>query len=293
VNLVHRFSEWWRTSQTVPARWLRAAHDALLGEMPIMAAGTALFAIMAVVPALAAVVSVYGLIADPRQIHDHLLGLEKVLPPEVVSFVGDQLQRQAQRGTGELGLQLATSVVFAMYSARGSAAALIDALNRAYRVRELRHPLRKVAITLAIAAATLIGMLLMFAIVVALPALVATVPWLPHAAESIRWPALLALVFGALLALYRFGPTPRPLGTERHLWPGAAIATGLLVLVAWGLSEWVERVASYEVFYGSFGTVIVVVLWFYLSTITLVIGGFVNAELERESGAPAPSRTMY
>jgi membrane protein len=234
---------------------------------------------------------VYGIVADPHQIHDHLRGLDNVLPPEVVGFLGDQLERQAKRGTGELGLQLATSVAVALYSARGSASSLIDALNRAYRVREIRHPLRRLLITLAIAGATLIGMLVMFAIVVALPALVATTN-LPTIVESIRWPALLGLLFGALFALYRFAPSPRPL-THRHVWPGAAIATVLLVLVSWGLSEWVERVASYEVFYGTFGSVIVVVLWFYLATIALVLGGFVNAELEREAGAPEPERSMY
>ncbi|MBV8761292.1 MAG: YihY/virulence factor BrkB family protein, partial [Deltaproteobacteria bacterium] len=52
-------------------------------------------------------------------------------------------------------------------------------------------------------------------------------------------------------------------------------------------------VASYEAFYGAFGSVIVIVLWFYFSTMTLVIGGFFNAELERHSGAPAPDRSMY
>ena len=55
----------------------------------------------------------------------------------------------------------------------------------------------------------------------------------------------------------------------------------------------VERIASYEAFYGTFGSVIVIILWFYLSTMTLVIGGFFNAELERHAGAPAPDRSLY
>src|SRR5215468_5326566 len=127
---------WVETSDAAPAHWLRAAHDALLGEMPVMAAGTALFAILATVPTLAAVVGVYGLVADPHAIHDHLRGLETVLPREVVTFVGDQLERQSTRSSGELGIALATSVVLAVYSARGAARALIAVLNRAYRVRE-------------------------------------------------------------------------------------------------------------------------------------------------------------
>jgi membrane protein len=181
-----------------------------------------------------------------------------------------------------------------MISARGAATALMTALNRAYRVREQRGTLWRLALSLAIAAATVIGLILMIAVVVALPGIFALfdlgrfalVRWL-------RWPALLAVVYAALLSLYRFAPSPRPLGTERHLWPGAVAATALLVIVSWGLSLWVERVANYALFYGAFASVIVIVLWFYVSTLAIVIGGFVNAELERGSGAPEPDRSMY
>jgi membrane protein len=282
------------TGDAVVARWLRAAHDALLGEMPVLAAGTALFAILATVPTLAAVVGIYGLVADPYEIQRHLRGLQSVLPPEVVVFVADQLERQARRSSGELGIAVATSVFVAVYSARGAARALIAVLNRAYRVRERRHPVRKILITIAMAAVTLVGLMLMFGSVVALPGILALfhlrgmglVGWL-------RWPVLMALLYAALLLLYRYGPSPRTLGTDRHLWPGALLSTVLLVVVSWGLSQWVERVATYALFYGAFGSVVVILLWFYVSTIALVLGGFINAELERHAGAPAPDRSMY
>ena len=294
MTFLRRIATWIRTSDAALAHWLRAAHDALLGEMPVLAAGTALFAILAAVPTLAAVVGVYGLVADAHQIHGHLRGLERVLPPEVVAFVADQLERQAKRSSGELGIAVATSIAVAVYSARGAARALIAALNRAYRVRERRDPVHKILIALGMASATLVGLMLMFGVVVALPGIVALlhlrgfglVRWL-------RWPSLMAILYGALLLLYRYGPSPRPLGTERHLWPGSLTATVLLVIVSLGLSQWVERVSNYELFYGAFGSVVVILLWFYLSTIALLFGGFVNAELERYAGAPAPDRSMY
>jgi len=289
-----RLQTWVRTSDAGVAHWLRAAHDALLGEMPVLAGGTALFAILATVPTLAAVVGVYGLVADPHEIHRHLRGLQSVLPPEVVVFVGDQLERQATRSSGELGVAVATSIIVAVYSARGAARALIAVLNRAYRVRERRHAVHKILISIAMAGSTLIGLMLMFGVVVALPGIVALfhlrgmglVGWL-------RWPCLMAILYSALLLLYRYGPSPRTLGTERHLWPGSLTATLLLVIVSWGLSQWVERVSNYALFYGAFGSVVVVLLWFYLSTISLVLGGFINAELERYAGAPGPDRSMY
>jgi membrane protein len=294
VRLAHSAHQWLMTSESRVAHWLRNALDALLGEMPVLAAGTSLFALLAAVPTIAAVVGVYGLVADPHEIHGHLRGLEGVLPPEVVVFVSDQLERQAQRSTGELGLAVATSFVLAMYSARGAARALIAALNRAYRVRDQRRWLRRLMMSFAMAAVTLVGLMVMFGVIVALPTATAmlhlrglgVVGW-------IRWPILMALFYGALLLLYRYAPSPRPLGTERHLWPGSLIATLMLVLVSWALSQWVEHVSNYALIYGTFGSIVVVILWFYLSTISLVLGGFVNAELERLSGAPAPDPSMY
>jgi membrane protein len=93
--------------------------------------------------------------------------------------------------------------------------------------------------------------------------------------------------------MYRFAPSPRPLGTRRRVFTGAATATALLIVLSWGLSLWVDNVAQYELFYGAFGSVIIIVLWFYLAITSLVVGGFLNAELERRDGAPAPNREIY
>jgi membrane protein len=293
VSFLRRCAAWVRTSEAIVAHWLRAARDALLGEMPVLAAGTALFAILATVPTLAAVVGVYGLVADPHEIHSHLRGLETVLPIEVVGFVGDQLERQAKRSSGELGLAVATSIVVAVYSARGAARALITVLNRAYRVRDRRRAVHRILLSIAMAAVTLVGLMLMFGVVVALPGILALLHLRGFGlVRWFRWPILMAILYSALLLLYRYGPSPRPLA-ERHLWPGSLFATLLLLLVSIGLSQWVERVSNYELFYGAFGSVVVVLLWFYLSTIALVLGGFINAELERHAGAPAPDRSMY
>ena len=290
-----RLSAWLATSDAAVAHWLRAARDALLGEMPVLAGGTALFALFAVVPMLAALVAMYGVIADPHDINDHVGGIAGILPPQVTDFVVAQLESHVRSSTRELGIALAVSIVIAVFAARGAARALIDTLNRAYRVRERRRPAVKFVVTLAMAAGTLLGLLLMFLSVIALPAVFAlfrlddyyaTVQWL-------RWPPLMLVTFASLLALYRYAPSPRDLGTQRHLWPGAAISTFLLVVLSLALSVWVERVATFELWYGAFGSVVVIMLWFYLSVIGIVLGGFVNAELERHSGAPAPERSMY
>lgn len=291
---------WVDTSDALLAHWLRAAREALLGEMPVLAGGTALFAMFAIVPTLAAVVSIFGLFVDPQRIESQISNLSTILPPEVVNFTITQLERQSERSNKEVGIALAISVVAAVFSARGAARAMIAALNRAYRVREVRSIPKQWLITILMSLGTLIGLQVMFAVVVALPAIFAVIGLDEYLSVAwLRWPVLMAVVSVSLAAMYRFAPSPRKLGHfsargyDRHIWPGAGIATLLLVVVSFGLSVWVERVASYNAVYGALGSVIVVMLWLYLSVLAIVIGGFVNAELERHAGAPAPDRSMY
>ena len=294
MKFLGRWAAWVNTSDMIVAHWLRAAKEALLGEMPVLAAGTALFAIISMLPLLAAVVSIYGLVADPSEIQGHLRSLHSLLPPGVLGFLQDQLEQQAKRSSTGVGIALAFSTILAIWSARGAARAMVDTLNRAYRVRERRGPLHRFGLSLAMAAGALIGLIVVLVVTVGLPALISLLDLKGYGLVSIlRWPVLMAIVFSGLLALYRIGPSPRDLGTERHLWPGALVGMVVLVAVSIGLSQYVERVAHYDMVYGAFGSVIVVLLWFYLSVMALVIGGFVNAELERHDGAAQPDRSMY
>jgi membrane protein len=281
-------ASWPKTSTSTPARWLRGARGALLGEMPVLAAGAAMFAIIATVPALAAVVAIYGLAVDPTEIEQHFRGLDSVMPAQVLEFITGQLQRIAKENHGVLGFQIAGSIVGAVISARSSARSLIVALNRSYRVEESRQGLKKFGMTIAMGLMALLGLVVMFAILIAVPAIVRALGLRSyHLVRYLRWPLLLGLVFVTLASLYRFAPSPRPAGTVRHIWAGAGVATVLLILASWALSAWVDHVASYAAVYGAFGSLIVIMLWFYISTIALVIGGFVNGELERPTIGPA------
>jgi membrane protein len=271
--------------------WLYAARAALLGEATVLAGGTALFAILATVPTLAGVVAVYGLIADAHSIQGQIAGLELVLPRAVVSFIISQLERQANASSGQLSFALISSTVVALYSARSAASALIEALNQAYRVRDDRRALPKIALTLGIAAATLLGVVLTLILLVLLPLLIAVVPGLRDIGELatlVRWPVLFAVLLCSLAALFRVAPAPRRL-VRRRIWSGAVAATVLWLITSYFLSLWVENVADYNAVYGTFASVIVVILWFYLSVLSILIGGFLNAELERAAGASKPA----
>lgn len=263
--------------------WIRAFRATLLGDAPVLAAGVALFALLATIPGLAAIVAIYGLVANPADIQEHLDGLRRVLPEEVVAFLTEQLEREAGRTRSELGLALAGTLAFALYSARSTVDAMMTGLNHVYGVQESRHMLRTLAISLAVAGAALFGVFAVTAVVIALPAILALLgtdgdP--TTAAALIRWPLLFAVVVGGLMAVYRHVPSPRDYD-HRRFFPGAVVGTILWILVSVALSFWVHRVADFPNVYGAFASVLVLILWFYLSALTVLLGGLVNAELER------------
>lgn len=272
--------------------WLRVGEEALFGDTPVLAAGVALFTLLAAIPGVAAIVSIYGLAADPSDIGPHLDGLERFLPDHVVQFLISQLERQAGRSAEQLGGALFVTLVLAVYSARSAADAMIVGLNHAYGVHETRRTAHVILLTLILAFAKLLAFTMIAVLVVALPAII-------HAlgvhgdvqviVDWIRWPLLLGALAGGLTLLYRTAPSPRD-HDHRRLFPGALVATSLWLLISWALSWWVSNVADYEVAYGAMASVLVLLLWFYLSVLSVLLGGLVNAELERDDVAPHPTK---
>lgn len=262
---------------------LRTLHRVIGGDLSVMSAGVALYALLAIVPALTSIVSIYSLVADPTEIEAHLAGLAVVFPRPVVDFLVQQLEREAARTSGELGLALMGSLFLALWSARAAASALVSALHHAYRIPEVRDWHIRLAFNVAMSIVAIVGLVITAGVVVALPALVPLFR-LPAVVGSLleqaRWPVMLVVYASAMMALYRLAPAPRPLPV-RHVWPGSLVATTVWLLSSFGLSVYVARIADYENVYGAFGSVIVVVLWFYLSALSVLLGGVLNAELER------------
>jgi membrane protein len=261
-----------------PRAWWRAFKEALFGETPVLAAGAALFAFLATIPALGAIASLYGLVADPWEITSHLDGLDAVLPDAVVDFVIIQLRRHSTRSGDELGLALGLSLLLSLYSTRAAVNALITGLNHAYDVEEHRRRTHRVLLGVAVALATKLGMLALTVVVVALPAF--AMPLGP----ALTWPLFLVVVVAALAALYRQAPAPRAHG-RRRFWPGAITATIVLLITSWGLGLWVDRIGDYEAMYGALASVITVVVWFYIATLVILFGAQVNGELEAHDAA--------
>jgi membrane protein len=272
----------WRT-------WLEFNKD----RVPAVAGGVAFFCILAIFPALAAFVSLYGLFADVNVAIKHLTLLAGVLPAASLSFVGEQMVRVAAGRPEGLGLAFGISLLVSLWSANAGVKALFDGLNIIYEEREKRGLARLNLVSLAFTFGALVFVVVVLAAVVALPVALGLLGVRDDLMWALRWPLLLALAMGWFSAIYRFGPSRAPPRWRWVNW-GSAVAAILWLLASMLFSEYVGRFGHYDKTYGSLGAAIGFMTWIWITVIVILMGAELNAEMEHQTavdsttGAPEP-----
>ena len=189
----------WRTYQQL-------SEDRLVA----VAAGVVFYALLAVFPAITALVSLYGLFADPGTISQHLSLAAGILPKGGLDIVQDQINRLTSKGNATLGFGFIFGLVIALWSANAGMKALMDALNVVFNEKEQRGFVWLNLISLTLTVAAIVSMLFAIAAVVVLPLLLNFIGlggMSEMLLQVLRWPALLILVITGLTILYRFGPS--------------------------------------------------------------------------------------
>jgi membrane protein len=220
--------------------------------------------------------------------------LSGLLPASTLSFVGDQMIRLATANTGKLGLAFAVSLLLSLWSANAGMKALLDGLNIAYEERERRGFIRLNLISLAFTAGALVFVLAAIAVVVATPAVLALVGYTgENPMIALRWPLLVAMIIVGLELLYRYGPSREQARWRWVSW-GSVAATILWVVASLAFSFYVGNFAHYDRTYGALGAAVGVMTWTWISTIVILLGAELNAEIEHQTavesttGAPKP-----
>lgn len=252
------------------------------GHFGLIAAGVAFFAMFAVFPGLAAAIAVWGMFADTRVIQGYLSIAERFLPPEARTLVHDQVMGLITAPRTTLQWTTLLSLLIALYSARAGVSALVQGLDVVHRSKP-RSWLWSWAVDFVLTGALIGALFVALVTVVVVPILLNFVQfgtfeaWLT---KVLPWGAMFLLVVTCLSILYRFGPNVP--GGFRSPW----ISVGVLVAsVAWagvsiGFSVYLANFNSYNVFYGSIGAVIILMMWLYLSVWSVLLGGAINAELD-------------
>ncbi|HEV7873871.1 MAG TPA: YihY/virulence factor BrkB family protein, partial [Enterovirga sp.] len=261
-----------------------------------VAAGVTFYALLALFPAIAAFVSLYGLFADPGTINDHLASLAGLLPGGAIDVIGDQVKRITSKPGGTLGLAFFSGLAISLWSANAGMKAIFDALNVAYGESEKRNfiwlNLQSLAFTFGALVFLAIGVTVVVVVPVALNylGLGSLGEWLIRIG---RWPAMFVIILLALAVLYRYGPS-RDLPRWRWVTPGSILAAAGWIIFSMLFSWYVGSFGSYNETYGSLGAAIGFLTWVWLSTTIVLVGAELNAEIEHQTkkdtteGAPEP-----
>ncbi|HMI33780.1 MAG TPA: YihY/virulence factor BrkB family protein [Propionibacteriaceae bacterium] len=273
----------------IPARgWIqvvkRGAKEAKADQVPLLAAGVAFYAFMAIFPALIAVVSIYGLFADPSTIANQLNSLTGTLPDEARKIIIDQVTALSTRRQ-TLGISLVLSLLIALWSASAGTSNLLTAINVAYNEEEKRGFVKKRLLALGLTVAAIIFMVIILGLVAVSPPLLKVVfgtGALRWVLQIVGWLIVLVLVPAALALLYRLAPDR---DAPRMKWAsvGAVVATLIWLAASIGFSIYTSTFGNYAKTYGVFAGIVVLLLWLWLTMYAILLGAEINAEAEQQT----------
>jgi membrane protein len=251
----------------------------------LVAAGATFYLLLALFPALAAFVSLYGLVANPVTVADHIAFLGSLLPAGGLDIIETQLDALATQDVSALSFGFILGLMIALWSANNGIKTLFDAMNIVYAEEEKRGFIK---LNLLSAAFTLGGLMVAIALIFTVGVVPAIIAFMGLERQAdlmiawLRWPILLSMIAVGITLIYRFGPSRRP-AKWRWLFPGSLLATIVWIAASAAFSFYLQNFADYNATYGSLGAVIGFMTWTWISVIILLVGAQLNAEIEHQT----------
>jgi membrane protein len=266
---------WWQIAKRV---FSGISEDRIL-------AGVTFYALLAIFPTLAALVSLYGLVADPRTISDNLSAVSGVMPGGGMQILQEQVKSLTSGPHKGLGFGAVVGLLTSLWSANAGMKALFDALNVVYEEKEKRSFVRLTLLTLAFTLGAIVFVILAMSGVVVLPAVLGFLglgQTTKLLLDLLRWPALIIVLTVFLAAVYRYGPSRLQPRWRWVSW-GGGVATLCWLLVSLAFSYYVSHFGNYNKTYGSLGAAVGFMTWIWLSSTVVLIGAELNAEMEHQT----------
>ncbi|MEQ8654149.1 MAG: YihY/virulence factor BrkB family protein [Kiloniellales bacterium] len=272
---------WAEWKQILKRSWKAVGSD----NLSLVAAGVAFYAMLALFPGIAALVTLYGFVSDPSVIQEHLTTMDDVLPPSAYEIIERQVSKIASSGRTTLGVATLISLAVALWSSRAGVGAMISGLNIVYDEEDKRGFFKSLLVALVLTAVMLFVGLLAVAVVILAPILLNLLPLGPVGTwitAVLRWPVIVVAVILGIGALYRWAPSRTGARVGWLSW-GAAFATVVWLAASMGFSFYVANFGSYNETYGSLSAVVVLLMWFYISAFIVLFGAELNAQMEHQT----------
>jgi membrane protein len=272
-------------------------------NVTLVAGGVAMYVLLSIFPGLAALVAIYGIFASPDRITEHMQDFAGVLPMGAWDIFNTQLQQLVHHSSSTLTTAAVAGILVSLWSARSAMSALMTATNIAYGEREKRSFSVQVLLSLAFTLAALLGFILTVLLGIAIPVVLTalgTSRVVTVVAGVLRFAVLWCAAMLGLAVVYRYAPAREHAQWRWVTW-GSAMAATLWLAASALFAVYVQTFGSYGKTYGALGGVIALLMWFYISSLIVVLGAETNAEMERQTfrdttvrkGAPLGKRGAY
>jgi membrane protein len=269
---------WWKVLKRAAAGF---ADDRVMTE----AAGVTFYVLLSLFPALAAFIAIYGLFSNASTLGSELAGLRGIVPGGGIDIIRGQITALAAEGHKALGFASILGLAISLWSANSGVKSLFDALNVIYHEREERSFLRRTLIsfgfTLGIIGFVIVALCAVVAVPIALNFIglgsISKVVF-----GILRWPFMLIVIVAGLAFVYRYGPS-RNLARWQWVSWGSVVAAVVWIMCSLVFSYYVANFGSYNKTYGSLGAVVGFMTWIWISSIVVLMGAELNAELEQQT----------
>lgn len=258
-------------------------------NLGLIAAGVAFYSMLSVFPALAALIAILSLVADPAVVIVQLQEIRGLMPDAVYTILNKQIVTLVSASSGTLGWAGAVSLGVALWSARAGVGAMMHGLNLVYAQKgrsSIKHYLRALLLTVSLLGVGVVSLLT----IVVTPIVLSFFPLGTLASfliEVLRWAIAIVVIFGGIGMLYRFGPNRKGIRIG-WLTPGAVMAGTSWAIMSIAFSFYVAHFGNYNEVYGSIGAVIAMLIWLWISSFLVLLGAALNAEIERRRPAETP-----
>jgi membrane protein len=264
----------------------RALAEFSKDRIPSVAAAITFFFLLALFPAIACVVSIYGVFAERSTIVHELDILSGFLPEGAVSVMRSDFDRLIAMPAAKFNLGFLTALVLAIWSASGGIKALIEGLDIAYETKETRSFLRFTLHALMLTFITIVFATAFIQFAVTVPPIVEQLPfdnWLALLIRIIVWPGIFVAFTVLASLIYRYGPNRARTKWRWFTW-GGAIASAVWMAGTFLFTWYVTNFGHYDEMYGKLGAIVGFLTWIWLSLVVLLLGAEINCEIERNDG---------